>query len=166
MTRATDAAIASLDGAELHVSDARLLAASEGDRERVYALRRRAYTDLAVRALGAWDDVDQRARFAARWRLAGTFLLVRDGAAVGALEIDPADDALWIRSLVVDPARQGEGLGSATLAVVSAAAGAHGLDILLSVDRQNPRAAALYERVGFHLEREEGARRWMRLRAP
>jgi ribosomal protein S18 acetylase RimI-like enzyme len=51
---------------------------------------------------------------------------------------------LWL-----DPSARGKGIGSQLIAAISIRAAARGADVLLTVDVENVRAAALYRRLGF-----------------
>lgn len=60
-----------------------------------------------------------------------------------------------LEDVVVDisllPAWRGQGLGTALLAAAQAQAATRGAALLLQVSRHNPRARALYERLGFEV---------------
>ncbi|MFS4439622.1 GNAT family N-acetyltransferase [Paracoccaceae bacterium GXU_MW_L88] len=66
------------------------------------------------------------------------------------LHADPEPDTLYIESLSIDPAHQGRGLGAALIAYLKTEAEAQNLrGLSLDVIDTNPRAAALYQRLGF-----------------
>lgn len=132
------------------------------DAEGVYALRREAYRELVARAFPEMDNAALRARFRGKWRADGAYLLVREGAAIGALETEPADGAVFVRSIAIVPAAQGAGVGEAVLRALMEAAARAGVAVTLSVSSANGRAAALYRRLGFGVERADAERTWMR----
>jgi ribosomal protein S18 acetylase RimI-like enzyme len=138
------------------------VAATDADRDRIYTLRRAAYFDLGVACSGVWDDVFQRNRFETRWTVDGAFLLVRDEEPIGAVELEVRDDDVFVRSIVVEPAFQGQGIGAVVLRAIRAGAAELGQAIALSVVHQNPRAQALYTRLGFVAVRADAERVWMR----
>ncbi|MFC0674768.1 GNAT family N-acetyltransferase [Brachybacterium hainanense] len=60
----------------------------------------------------------------------------------------PGEAHLW--QLATDPSRQGEGFGSYLIAALEGAAGERGIArAVLGVEDDNPRALALYERLGY-----------------
>jgi ribosomal protein S18 acetylase RimI-like enzyme len=76
----------------------------------------------------------------------------------------PAADELYIDGLAVAPATRGQGIGSRLLAEIAATARHGGLRFVrLEVVDTNPRAQALYERLGYTVTRVESLRpvqRW------
>lgn len=136
--------------------------ASDADLDTVYALRREAFTPLTDTMGTGWDDAGERAKFEARWKAATTVLVLRDGAAIGALELDPAAEAWFARTVHLAPQTQGSGLGSAIMRAVVTAAREEGRTVQLSVVRANAGAKALYLKLGFVVEREDGERVWMK----
>ena len=150
-----------LDGLTPVGTDITLVAAGEAGRERVYALRRRAYHDLVLRQFGRWDDADLRARFDAKWRPDAAFFVRRGDGDLGALEVDVHPGALFVRSIALVPEAQGGRVGTAVMHALRDVAHAHGLDVTLSVVHANARAAALYLRLGFTVDKSDDARTWM-----
>lgn len=76
------------------------------------------------------------------------WLLTRDDAPVGALQLAIAADALQLVDFAILPAQQGRGLGRAALEALQSRAVRAGLPIRLCVRRDNP-ARRLYARLGF-----------------
>lgn len=76
----------------------------------------------------------------------------------------PAADELYVDGLAVAPATRGQGVGSRLLAEIAATARRQGLPFVrLEVVDTNPRAQALYERLGYTVTRVESFRpvqRW------
>jgi ribosomal protein S18 acetylase RimI-like enzyme len=85
------------------------------------------------------------------------FTAVVDGTAVGHIELVSTGDAqARIARVLVDPARQGQGLGERLLRSVIAEARGRGIRLLtLRVIPTNARAIALYEKLGFVAAGEE-----------
>jgi aspartate aminotransferase len=112
-----------------------------------------ALHDLSVRTLrphleriGRWDP-ERRRRNARRAFEAGSQRIVeRDGAMIGCVGFCRHETHIEINGFFLEPAVQGQGLGSAILRALMAEAG--GLPVHLEVLKQSP-AARLYERAGF-----------------
>jgi ribosomal protein S18 acetylase RimI-like enzyme len=116
-------------------------------------LRQRTMNGHLVASGAQVDDAHHVARLMHRFECAE--LLLRDGAPVGLLKV--SRDALeWVViQIQLVPACQGGGIGAALLAEVIEQATQAGADLTLSVLKANP-ARALYERLGFVIERENG----------
>ncbi len=70
--------------------------------------------------------------------------------AMGALDLTRSDQWAWIWLLAVRPEWQGLGIGSAVIAELESRAAAAGFaSVRLGVEHDNPRAAALYRRLGY-----------------
>jgi diamine N-acetyltransferase len=82
------------------------------------------------------------------WR---PFAVLRDGEVVGFVMhgIDPEDDSAWIGGLVIDRARQRQGIGRAVVDLLVARATAQGRPSALSYEPANTAASALYAAAGF-----------------
>ena len=101
------------------------------------------------------DDFDEpawRAGFAA-WSAEqitagpGTFVIECGGRPVGRLRVVDSADCLEVAGLQLLPSAQSHGIGSAVL--LRLAADAAPRPLTLGVEKDNPRARALYERLGF-----------------
>ena len=75
-------------------------------------------------------------------------IILRDGVPSSYAGVEFNDDYVHVRELVIHPAFQGQGLGTAFLQNVCAQAAAHGLPVKLGVFHQN-RAITFYRRLGF-----------------
>ena len=91
----------------------------------------------------------QAADYRRRYPAAATFLLTWAGQPAGRLVLDADDERLRLVDIGLLPAMRGHGLGTAIIAALRGWASARGLPLTLSVHRSNPRAHALYTRLGF-----------------
>jgi ribosomal protein S18 acetylase RimI-like enzyme len=74
----------------------------------------------------------------------------RRGSQAVSVMPDPAKDEYYIGHLGVDPALRGQGIGEAMVGyLLKAAAASRATRAVLDVSVENPRAQALYERLGF-----------------
>jgi ribosomal protein S18 acetylase RimI-like enzyme len=80
-------------------------------------------------------------------------VIIADGEEVGLLSRWEEPDAIRIGNLLIEPARQGAGIGTAVLRDILAKASSRGVAVRLRVLDGNP-AQKLYERLGFVLEEE------------
>ena len=101
------------------------------------------------------DEAEYRAGFAewTREQLAGelpgstTYVLLRGDERVGRLRLVRTDDGTELAGIQLRPDVQGRGLGTALVRSLQD----EGLPVTLGVERDNPQARALYERLGFAL---------------
>jgi GNAT superfamily N-acetyltransferase len=77
----------------------------------------------------------------------GTFVIESDGGPVGRLRLVDSPDCLEVAGLQLLPSAQSRGIGTAVL--LRLAADAAPRPLTLGVEKDNPRARALYERLGF-----------------
>ena len=96
-------------------------------------------TDITIRPFRPQDDLSCR-QIAAEHR----WVAEQGGQVIGLIELN----GHHIENLFVAPADQGKGLGARLIAAVEQATEG---DLTLSVFHQNPRARALYERLGFRV---------------
>jgi GNAT superfamily N-acetyltransferase len=102
-----------------------------------------------VDAVWGWDDGEQRAYFDAHFE-PGTWQVVEvGGRPAGLLVVDRSAERIDVPSIQVLPELQGRGLGSALLGALLEEARASSRPVTLRVLDVNPRARALYERLGF-----------------
>jgi GNAT superfamily N-acetyltransferase len=101
--------------------------------------------------------------YAARCAARQAWLLERDGCLLGAVVVENAADHLWLDNVVVDPTRQGKGIGRALLAFVEGEARRRGhTEVRLLTNERMARNIVLYARLGYvETERreEDGFRR-------
>jgi ribosomal protein S18 acetylase RimI-like enzyme len=122
------------------------------DFEALYTLHVAAMKAYVAATYG-WDDAFQRRLFADTWpRTRGTLRLVWRGAELAAsfrVERTPAE--IHLASLEIAPGFQGQGLGSEIVSGLLAEGRAAGLPVTLAVMKSNPRARALYARLGLQV---------------
>jgi ribosomal protein S18 acetylase RimI-like enzyme len=142
-----------------------LVAATERDVDTVFALYRSCTAALLGRGIRQWDDHYPNRATASDAVARGDLFLIAGGdrRTVGAVILNnvPAPEyadiawrapepALVIHALVIDPHRQGAGLGRATMSCCEAFARTNGFaSIRLDAYPGNPGAIALYERLGY-----------------
>lgn len=64
------------------------------------------------RVFGSWDTAAIDRDFAAKWAEGGFEIIESDGAPVGAIWVQRADDHVRLREVFLLPAAQGRGLGT------------------------------------------------------
>jgi ribosomal protein S18 acetylase RimI-like enzyme len=75
-------------------------------------------------------------------------VLERNGEPVGRLYLEPRQTQLYIVDIALMPERRGQGLGTAIMQALQAAARAQGKGVGIMVEKFNP-ALRLYRRLGF-----------------
>lgn len=144
-----------------------LLAASERDVDTAFEIYRACTAAMLARGIRQWDDgYPSRATAAEAAARGDLFLLIAaDGEVAGSVILNgiPAPEyapiawsypepALVIHTLVIDPRRQGGGLGRAAMACCEDFARQRGYaSIRLDAFPGNPAAIALYERLEYQL---------------
>lgn len=78
-----------------------------------------------------------------------TYVIMDGQERVGRLRAVRTPERIEIAGLQIRPDRQGRGIGTAIIERVFHEADANALPVVLDVDIDNPRAQALYERLGF-----------------
>ena len=122
--------------------------AAEADIAFARTTHHEAYRDVVIRQFGAWDAQIQDDFFERSWDDQPHEIILRGGVPCGYAAVEFNDDYVHVRELVIHPAFQGHGLGTAFLQNVCAQAAARGHPVKLGVFHQN-RTAALYRRLGF-----------------
>jgi ribosomal protein S18 acetylase RimI-like enzyme len=122
--------------------------ANADDREFLFALNdatMREYVD----ATWGWNDSEQRALFDKRFEPERLQILQVADVDVGVLSIVDGADEIFLSQIQVLPEWQGRGIGSSVIRHLISRGAAEGKPVTLRVLRANPRAAALYDRLGF-----------------
>lgn len=107
--------------------------------------------------LMVWDDAKQRAAFADQWEIKDVRIVVFEDDDVGWMQASETDSEIFLRQLFVEPAYQRKGIGSAVLSILLGRSSKAGKPIVLTVLKNNP-ARSLYERFGFKVVGEAGAK--------
>jgi ribosomal protein S18 acetylase RimI-like enzyme len=89
-----------------------------------------------------------------------------NGVRVGRLRVVRPGNLVEIAGIQVMPTAQGQGIGTRVIRALIADAGAAGLPLELGVETDNPRARALYERLGLRPVTRDGDEIRMRLDPP
>lgn len=122
--------------------------AAEDDFDFLFRVKREALGEY-IAATWGWDEDDQRERARAEPRAWPTQVIVAGGEDAGVLQVDRRGSELYVTNILLLPAFQGRGLGTAILRGLMDEAAWDGVPVTLQVLRANPRARALYERLGF-----------------
>ncbi|WP_250033317.1 bifunctional NUDIX hydrolase family protein/GNAT family N-acetyltransferase [Paractinoplanes maris] len=124
----------------------------------------------ATKAQGRWtarspgDEADWREGFAewsrdtVREASPGNALsvIMLGDEVIGRLRVVRRDGVVQLAGLQLVPSAQGRGIGSSIVRDLQTAAAGEGLTLLIGVEKDNPRARRLYERLGCVLESETG----------
>lgn len=135
--------------------------ATVDDFELVHALRRDGFAVYVEASLGPWDDAVEREVFRAGFVPERTQIVEVGGDAAGVLELVADAGAMRVKTIVIDAARRGGGLGAAVMRRVLA----DHARVILRVLKVNERARRFYERLGFHVV-GESERHWWELAHP
>lgn len=122
------------------------------DREPLYEIHRAAMRDY-VAATWGWNEAVQIG-FWKRTAHDGVLVIERDGKTIGYVDIQRRNEHIDIVNIVLDPRNQGQGIGTAIIQQTVDDARAPGQDVHLQVLKVNPRAQALYARLGFEPDGE------------
>lgn len=143
-----------------------LRSATDMDLAFAFTLYRDLMYELTVELTQGWNEAGQRSTVATGIA-GGAVQIVRvDGAEVGWIQVNDGEDALELGQMYLERAWQGRGLGSALVAEVKRRARAAGKPVRLSVIHNNPRARALYERLGFVEVHRDAYKTHLRWSAP
>jgi GNAT superfamily N-acetyltransferase len=124
-------------------------AARPGDLAWLFDLHRAAHRALVEVAYQPWKDVEQQRYVAAMVSDFDVFIMENLDGRVGAIYLGVRGDDVWVEMIQVLPAQQGNGVGTAALRWIARRAAGQSRGVRLQVHHMNPRARALYERMGF-----------------
>nr|WP_221377720.1 GNAT family N-acetyltransferase [Actinoplanes polyasparticus] len=118
----------------------------------------------ATKAQGRWperspeQDAEWREGFAewSREPSPGSELsvILLDDEVVGRLRVVRRESALQLAGIQLLPSVQGRGIGTSIIRGLQDVAAREGIPLLIGVEKDNPRARRLYERLGCRLESE------------
>jgi putative acetyltransferase len=139
------------------VSDTSILSLGKGlelreatgdDRAFLFGLHRLAMREY-VQATWGWTEPDQQERFRLNFEPSRIQVLVAEGRDIGALTVLRTPKELVLGNIEILPAFQRQGIGSRVVRALLAEANVRRVPLSLQVLKTNPRARALYERLGF-----------------
>ena len=102
-----------------------------------------------VAAIWGWDEQVQRDYHERAFSPGSWQIITVDGADVGMLAVEYRPTEVYLGRIEIDPAHQGRGIGGQLVASLIGEARQRGQDLVLDVLTVNPRARALYERLGL-----------------
>lgn len=126
-----------------------LRAAEACDLDFMYEVKREGMKMYVEATWGPWDEAAQRARFDGLFVPGADRIVVVGGRDVGTLSVGWNSDPVFVAGIYLLADVRGCGLGTEILEDVLARARAMSRPVELRVLKTNPRARALYERLGF-----------------
>ena len=138
--------------------------ATAHDFELLHALRAACYRSYVEQLYGEWNDQWQRDRLRKKYPYERFDIIVVDERDVGYVEV-VWSELLHINNIVIQPDRQGRGLGSQVLQDLLQQADDRHTKSELRVLKSNP-ARRLYERLGFRVCGETEQHHYMERAAP
>ena len=139
--------------------------ATDKDYDFLYHLHRAAIRPT-VEATWGWDEAFQADYFRSRWDLSRRQIIVVDGSDIGVVTLEERPGSVFLALIEIQPAYQGQGIGTAVIREVMANAHRRGLPVELHILKANARARRLYERLGFRLTEARAERYVMRAPVP
>lgn len=141
--------------------------ARPGEAPLLAALVERAYAHyvpvIGRRPAPMDDDYERRVANQQAW------VLERDGAIIGLVVLEDAEDHLWLDNIAVDPALGRQGLGRFLMGFVFSEAKRRGVEeVRLLTNEKMVRNIGIYQQLGFseYDRREEKGLRRVYMRAP
>lgn len=122
--------------------------AAEDDSEFAFAMRKAAFR-VYVDKSGGWNDRKERQRHERNFARYDYRVIGFQAVDRGIMTFDLTDDRLKLNQVFIAPEHQGQGIGERCMSLLFGEAQRLGLPIQLRVMKVNPRAGALYERLGF-----------------
>jgi ribosomal protein S18 acetylase RimI-like enzyme len=110
-----------------------------------------------------WDEVFQRDFHVREYHPTTTDIITWQGTDVGWLEVERGNDSFFLSEIYILPEYQSRGVGSAIIGQIIREAKETQLPLRLEVLKVNPRAQALYEKLGFVVTGESETHNLMRL---
>ena len=124
--------------------------ATEADVDFLYALRESSYRARVEALFGPWVENEQRLFLANDMAEAPYDIIEADGMPIGSVAVCAHTDHDFLEDIMIVPAHQGRGVGTALMRELMDAARARGVSLRLSVLDGN-RVRSMYERLGFRV---------------
>jgi ribosomal protein S18 acetylase RimI-like enzyme len=122
--------------------------AARADAEWARQTHHAAVRAVVERQFGGWNEAQQDRFFENDWT-GGTFQIIEyEGQPCGYVSVDDRPDEVHVRELVIAPAFQYRGIGTAVMSAVIETARQRQVPVLLGTLHENV-AANLYRRLGF-----------------
>jgi GNAT superfamily N-acetyltransferase len=122
--------------------------AGPNDREFAYWVKQAAFREYVEEVWG-WDEDEQRQLREQRFGAQDFRVIDVAGTDVGGMAVVVARDGVTVNQLFLLPEHQGKGIGRQCMVLVLEEARQLGVPARLRVLKVNPRALALYQRLGF-----------------
>lgn len=139
----------------------RLRPARVTDSEFVFSVKKDALGPY-IEAVWGWDETFQLDFHAKDFDLNTVTIIAEGNIEVGWFEVDRTGDEIQLPALYILSEHQGRGIGTAVLEGLMREARKQRRSISLQVLKANPRARALYERLGFAVTGESSTHHRMR----
>jgi ribosomal protein S18 acetylase RimI-like enzyme len=127
---------------------AALRPATAADSEFCFQLHKAAMGGY-ITALWGWDEQRQRAFHGRSFNPGRWQIITADGADVGMIDVEHRPSEIYLGRIEIHPSHQGRGIGTGLIATLIDEARRNGQDLALDVLVVNPRAQALYQRLGL-----------------
>jgi GNAT superfamily N-acetyltransferase len=127
----------------------KLRQAAAQDSEFTYLTKRAAFRHYVELASGRWDEDEQRRLHAQRFEKFDFRIVSAGGTDVGFIAVERMADCLTLHHIFLLPEHHGRGIGRHCMSLVMGEARALGVPLRLRVLKVNPRAYALYLRLGM-----------------
>lgn len=132
------------------------------DSEFVFRVKKAALGEY-IRLTWGWDEEFQRDFHMKGYDPTTTQIISYLGTEVGWLEIDRGNDDIRLTGIYILPEYQSRGVGSSVIKDIISEATEEQLRVTLQVLKVNPRAQALYKRLGFVVTGETDTHNLMEL---
>lgn len=123
--------------------------ATEFDYDFLYQLKVSCLKEY-IAATWGWDEIFQKKHFASHFLPKNSQIIMLDGLDVGELSVQERVDELFLSKILIQPAYQGRGLGTAIIRDLQKEARTKEVSLTLQVLKVNP-AHKLYKRLGFQI---------------
>ena len=102
-----------------------------------------------ITAIWGWDEPRQRAFHDRAFHPGRWQVITADGTDVGMIDVEHRPTEVYLGRIEIHPRHQGRGIGTGLITALLDEARRNGQDLALDVLVVNPRAQALYQRLGL-----------------